>query len=328
LHQNTRPVWTSFFICCALLLLTGCGRQPEIEVGKQTIERDTTWSGIILVSGDVYVPPGVTLTIAPGTVVKFKRIDKGSDRNLFLADSPYYPEAELIIRGRLLAKGTRDKWVVFTSAEREARPADWGAINFLGSAGSVIEYAKILCAYNGIHAHGSSITVDHCEIVNNGVGISIKKEEETKDAAWFGKQSDLVITNCLITRNKGGIGFRNSKAIIRNNEITDNKFFGIWPKEECEAIISHNRISGNLKGIYLFQVRGVTIEYNNIFDNREYNLAIAEAQDYPLVARNNWFDTTNPQKIDELIFDRKDDPGVAEIVYMPFLEQPVQLEKR
>jgi parallel beta-helix repeat protein len=161
------------------------------------------------------------------------------------------------------------------------------------------------------------------------VAISAKKEEETPDAAWFGKSSDLVITNCLISKNKGGIGFRNSKAVIKNNEISENKFFGVWPKEHCEgSTITHNQINGNMKGIYFYQVQGVVIENNNIYDNREYNLAVAEAQDFPIDARNNWFDSKNPQRIDESIFDRKDDADVAEIRYIPFLDQPVELEKR
>ena len=51
------------------------------KIGKITLEQDTVWSGSLLISGDVYVPPGVTLTIRPGTVVKFERIDETSGQN-------------------------------------------------------------------------------------------------------------------------------------------------------------------------------------------------------------------------------------------------------
>ena len=203
------------FVCAALVFfLTGCQKKQVLEVSKLTISEDTTWSGNILVAGDVYVEPGVTLTIAPGTIVKFKRIDETSDQNLFDIDSPYYPQAELIIRGRLIAKGTDKKKIIFTSAEIDARPADWGAVNFLGTDGSIIEYSKFMFAYNGVHAHGSSLQISHSEFVKNGVGVSFKSEEETLGVEWFGKRSSVTITSSVFTRNKGGIGFRNSDAVI------------------------------------------------------------------------------------------------------------------
>lgn len=327
MHLNIRPDLIKIFSLLLFLALSGCQQSQITELARQTIDKDATWSGDIIVGGDIYVPPGVTLTVAPGTVVKFRKIDEKSDQNLFGIDSPYYPEAELIIRGRLIARGTPDKQIVFTSAEMTPRPADWGALNFLGSEGNELEYVKIYCAYNGVHAHGSSVVVNNSEFARNGVGISFKKEEETPEVPWYGKSSDLKITNNTFTMNKGGIGFRNSTAEILHNEIRDNKFFGIWPKEECNGVIRYNEITENVKGIYLYQARGIQLDHNNIYNNRSYDIAIAEAQDFPLNAENNWFGTTDAQKIAEMIFDRNDDPELAEIDFQPFLTQPVDWKK-
>jgi parallel beta-helix repeat protein len=323
LRLNIKPAWIKTFLLAALLLSAGCQKPQVTELAKQTINADTTWSGTVVISGDIYIPPEVTLTIAPGTIIKFKKIDENSDQNLFHTDSPYYPEAELIIRGRLIAKGTPEKQIVFTSAEMTPNPADWGAINFLGSEGNVVEYAKIYCAYNGIHAHGSSVRVANCEFARNGVGISFKKEEEAPDAPWFGKPSDLQIVNSVFSKNKGGIGCRNSTADIQHNEIRENKFFGIWPKEDCPARIMFNEITDNDRGIYLYQVKGMVLENNNIYNNRSYEIAVAEAQDFPVNAANNWFGTTDPAKIAEKLFDKNDDPEVAEIQIHPLLTKPV-----
>jgi len=313
------------FICTALVVITvGCQKQQVVEVSKSTIAKDTEWSGIVLVKGDVYVEPGVTLTIAPGTIVKFKRIDEKSDQNLFDIDSPYYPQAELIIRGKLLAKGLAKEKITFTSAEMDPRPADWGAINFLGSDDNIIEHCKFTFAYNGIHAHGSSARIAHSEFVKNGVGVSFKSEEETLGVEWFGKRSSLVITDNYFARNKGGIGFRNSDAVITHNEIIDNKFFGIFPKEDVKAEISKNEITGNKKGIYLYQAKGLKLTNNNIYDNADYNISVAEAQDYDINAQGNWFGTANRDKIDEMIFDRNDDPEIGRVQYEPFLDQQVK----
>lgn len=324
MHPNTRPDLIKILLFAALLFLAGCHKSEITELSKQTLSKDTTWSGTVILAGDVYVPPGTTLTILPGTVVKFKKIDEKSDQNMFGIDSPYYPEAELIIRGRLIADGTPDKQIVFTSAEMTPRPADWGAINFLGSEeDNRLQYVKIYCAYNGIHAHGSVVEVSRSEFARNGVGISFKKEEETPDAPWFGKPSRLKISYCVFSGNKGGIGFRNSFAVITHNEIRENKFFGIWPKEDSKARVMFNEITENVKGVYLYQARGLVLEQNNIYNNRSYDIAIAEAQDFPIKAPNNWFGTTDRAKIEEMIFDRHDDPEVAEIEIDPILDHPV-----
>lgn len=307
--------------------LSGCGEKPQVvALGKQTLEKDTTWQGTVQVNGDIDVPPGVTLTVLPGTTVKFARIDEKSDQNMYGVDSPYYPQAEIIVRGRIIARGTPEKTIVFTSGEINARPADWGAINLLGSEGNVIEYCKILFAYNGVHAHGASAAVNHNEFAKNGVGISCKKEEETPSAPWFGKMSDMQITYNRFLNNKGGIGFRNSKTVISHNLIQDNKFFGVFPKDDVQAEISYNEITGNKKGVYLFQVKGARIHHNNIYDNIDYNVAVAEAQDYDVDARENWFGTTDLAKIEASIFDKQDDPEMGMIIIDPLLSKQVQWE--
>ena len=90
MHQNIKLDWINIFLIVLLLLgAAGCHKSQEIELSKQTIDKDTTWSGNIIIGGDIYIPPGVTLTIAPGTIIKFKKIDEKSDQNLFDTDSPY-----------------------------------------------------------------------------------------------------------------------------------------------------------------------------------------------------------------------------------------------
>nr|MBF0222383.1 right-handed parallel beta-helix repeat-containing protein [Desulfobulbaceae bacterium] len=319
--------YLAVLITVVSLALTGCEqKQQVVELGMSTLEKDTTWEGTVIINGDVYVPPGVTLTIKPGTTVKFKRIDETSDQNMFGIVSPYYPEAELIIRGKIIAKGTSKEAIVFTSKEIDARPKDWGAVNLLGSEGNIFDYCKMLFAYNGIHGHGAEAVITNSEFAKNGVGVSFKMEEETLDAPWFGKISVMKITHSKFFNNKGAIGLRNSKGEISHNLIEDNKFFGIFPKEKAEATISYNQITGNKKGIYLYQAQKVIIEHNNIYDNVDYNVAVAEAQDFEVIIPNNWFGTINEKNIDEKIFDKKDDGDLGEVLYKPFLKKRVAWE--
>jgi parallel beta-helix repeat protein len=315
-------------LLAVLALLTARRWGAIREVGKETLARDTTWSGDVIVTGDVHVPEGVTLTIAPGTKVRFRKLDEGSDRNLFGIESPYYPQAEIVVTGRLLAKGTADRPILFTSAEGKPQPGDWGTLNFLGSRGNVVEHCRFEFAYNGIHAHGGQVTIADSSFRRCAVAISVKKEEEAKGTPGFGIPSDITVTGNLIEENKGGVNVRLSRAVITGNTIRDNKFFGIWLKEQCQGEISRNTITGNQKGIYFYRAGGVIITANNIYDNLDYNLAIADDQPTDIMAAGNWFGTVERARIEALLFDQRTDPAIGRIIVEPFLSAPVRAAGR
>jgi hypothetical protein len=72
--------------------------------------------------GVVYVVDGATLTIEPGVIIKGDKWSKGT----------------LVIErgGKLIAAGTQEKPIVFTSAQAKGsrKPGDWGGIILLGKA--------------------------------------------------------------------------------------------------------------------------------------------------------------------------------------------------
>lgn len=86
------------------------------------ITANTTWSAKnqYLLKGFVYVQPGVTLTIEPGTVIKG---DQASKASLFIL-----PGAKII------ADGTKAKPIIFTSNQAigSRRAGDWGGVVILG----------------------------------------------------------------------------------------------------------------------------------------------------------------------------------------------------
>ncbi|MRS63687.1 T9SS C-terminal target domain-containing protein [Larkinella terrae] len=88
------------------------------------ITTNTTWAAKnqYLLKGFVYVQPGVTLTIEPGTVIKG---DQASKASLFIL-----PGAKII------ADGTKAKPIVFTSNQAigSRRAGDWGGVVILGKA--------------------------------------------------------------------------------------------------------------------------------------------------------------------------------------------------
>ncbi|MBL7774560.1 MAG: T9SS C-terminal target domain-containing protein, partial [Saprospiraceae bacterium] len=115
-----------------LALLAGFGLQVSAQIvnvsgdisSNQTWTKDKTY----LLNGFVYVTNGAKLTIEPGTVIKGDKTSKGS---------------LIITRGaQILANGTANEPIVFTSNESSPTYGDWGGLIILG-------YAPTNQVYNG-----------------------------------------------------------------------------------------------------------------------------------------------------------------------------------
>ena len=296
------------------------GELKEKEFGLYNILEDTVWSGNIRVTGDVFVKEGATLTILPGTVVKFDtiepKLEETGGRNMLGLDSPYFPGAELIVRGRIIAVGTKDQPITFTSSDRAAKPGSWGAINLLGSNGNVIEYCRVYYAYNGIHNHSSTAVVLNNVFSSNGTALSFKKAD-------FNHPCWMFIEHNMVVGNKSGISLRNSIANIAFNDIRDNEFYGIWVREGTDSRIAFNDITGNGKGIYLYLAPPTKISYNNIYGNREYNIAMAENNPEGVDASNNWWGTTDAAAIAKTFFDKTADETLGKVSFEPITRHEI-----
>lgn len=95
----------------------GNGDQEFVFKGTQTLKK-----GTYLLKGWVYIADGSELTIEPGTVIKGDKQTKAS----------------LIVErgGKLIAEGTADEPIVFTSEQPAGsrKPGDWGGIILCGKA--------------------------------------------------------------------------------------------------------------------------------------------------------------------------------------------------
>lgn len=130
------------------------------------LREDTTWSGRVVVYGDVLVPEGVTLTIEPGTSVYFSYTESSKIEPMFLS-----METELLVRGTLLCNGTKESYVTFTPAPegedlKKPERGDWGGIIFDGgeSSNSVVRGARVVMADTAFSFFYSSPEVAGCVV--------------------------------------------------------------------------------------------------------------------------------------------------------------------
>ncbi|MCK5438217.1 MAG: right-handed parallel beta-helix repeat-containing protein, partial [Desulfobulbaceae bacterium] len=293
--------------------LAGPASGEALIVEKGIIKSDTVWEKEVVIKGDVEIAQGATLIVMPGTVVRFVKIDANGPADNNQNKEHHFPRAELIVRGRILAQGTRERMISFTSAEDSPRPADWGAINLLNTTGNVLEFCEVSHANMGLHCHGGQVTVTNCYFHDNGVAMGQKNVKE------FETKSVVSILYNRITGNGGGILFgKGTSPTIIHNEIRNNKFFGIYGKKAGAANVRYNNTVRNGKGVILFAVKGFRLRENNISDNKEYNISLLEGQIWDVDARNNWWGTTDEKQIKNLIWDKDEDDSLGKLDFSDF----------
>lgn len=95
----------------------GNGEQEFVFTGKQTLKK-----GTYLLKGWVYIANGAELTISAGTIIKGDKDTKAA----LIAERG----------GKLIAQGTADSPIVFTSEQPKGsrKPGDWGGVILCGKA--------------------------------------------------------------------------------------------------------------------------------------------------------------------------------------------------
>ena len=302
----------------ATFLSLQAGLAKEHVVEKGVIEKDTIWSGDILIKGDVEVAKEATLVIMPGTTVRFARIEPFGPEKRYTDKDNHFSRAEIFVLGKLYAQGTKEKKIVFTSAEKEPAPGDWGAINFNGSVDNLLEYCELMYAQTAIHCHASQVAVLNNTLKYNGTAIGSKNLPDVP------VRCSMPVLYNLVTENGGGIIVGGGTASpVAHNEISGNKFFGVYVKKGGRAAIRFNNISKNGKGVIFYATKETLLRDNNIADNENYNISMLEGQPDDIVARNNWWGTTDEKKIQDKVMDKGRDETLGKVDLSDFYTSAV-----
>lgn len=249
-------VWFTYF----LLLILNISTVFATDVGG-AIDTDTNWTlsnSPYRVIQSIKIREGVTLTIEPGVRIEFTQ---GVNDNQF----------NLTVDGQLIAQGTEEKRIVFTSSLLEPQAGDWNYILFSDTAdgavydnndtyhsGSILEYVTIEFAgansnYGAIHlVNGVAPYINHGIIQYN------------KSSAMHYKAEKMIIDNTLFAHNfvvnhGGGIYFLNeyssaSALIVNNSVFNDNeavKGGGIYyhnRSSSASLTLNNSRFSNNSSG--------------------------------------------------------------------------------
>lgn len=275
-----------------------CGAQWVFSATTSgVLKGDETWEGVVIVTGDVIVPEGVTLRIRPNALIRFaaNRDDQQGGYDI--------GKCELIIEGVLKAEGQEKYEIRFTSssftmpgqeAKSVAQPqaSDWYGIVFKkgNHDKSILSYSVVEYAYDGITCINASPRIFRNRVEGN---------------YWNGILCDVM-----------------SAPKINNNQILNNGYAGLNCKIGSSPSLSSNEITGNRYGVLVQDVSqpvigdtrlGENSGKNAIYGNLEYNL-YNHTKNVIYAQRNDWGDNTNA---DKTIRDDDENQKYGLVVYTP-----------
>jgi len=260
------------------------------------ISSDTIWQGEIHVSGVISVKRGATLTVRPGTIVKFKRLDR---------DNNDVGDGEIMVEGRLIAKGTDDKKILFTSAEKNPARKDWSFVQFISSdSGNEIENCQFEYAYAGVMIHYANVSIRNSLFKNNRRGLHFTS-------------TDMPVDHCSFVDNEIGIYFVRFDGAVRftNNEISSNEIGVKFVKQHINLVDFERLKQGSEPPLFAG---------NNIYNNSKYNFSLGLDQFLDINVAGNWWGTKERKAIVDSIYDHDSDPTLGRIIFEPYLLEPVK----
>ena len=226
-----------------LLPVFAAGAAEPLFLDKAYITEDTTWSGTVILRGQNVVRRGVTLTILPGTVVKFAWIDEDGDN---------IGDGELTVEGRFIAKGTKEQPILFTSAKETPAPKDWTFVQISVSRDSLVEHCIFEYAFSGLQVHYSTAHIRQNLFRYNFEGIRFST-------------TDINIEHNDIIENYYGIRCEanGSRTTITKNRFLKNDyaFFPVRKTWETVRVFDNNFEESKVYHVYLGQTQDRDLDF-------------------------------------------------------------------
>lgn len=271
-----KPRLFQFFVLLLSTFLLSDPALAQTEISGP-ISTDTTWSDPVYhVTGNISVDAGVTLTIVPGTVIKFP------------CTNPSAFGSPLEINGTLNATGTELSRIFFTDirddsvggdsngdgAATSPEPGCWRGIDILDGGSAVLDYVEV--RYGGQYK-GYYYNSRNANIYKTGTGSLTLTHSIVRDSSRHGVYVSTTSTALAIEDNT-----------IENNG-SDGSFHGLYLVDASEAIsIARNYIATNTDNGLLAESSSLSIADNEIDANGGNGVQISDSD--PAITGNQLHD--------------------------------------
>jgi len=273
-----------------------------------TISEDTTWAKAdspFVVTGDIIVAESFTLTIEAGVKVTFNEGKK------------------LEVAGLLVAQGTSQNPIYFTSTKETPSAGAWKGIFFLDSSsdaqfdgenyqsGSIIEYCVVEYAEKGISVNSASPYISRNFIRNNILGFNL-----VSDAASIITGNEIYDNSGGGEDHTGGMNILAASPTIKLNTFRNNsgsKASAITYYGAGELVIENCHFKDNLSpggGTIKCLAGNLHISGSNFVNNTDYALYNKSQADSN--AKGCYWGT---QEIAAIIYDGSDDSQYGIVDY-------------
>jgi len=207
------------------------------------LTRDEIWSGQIHVTQTVFVPGEVTLTIEPGTTVKFQhyRGYRKGRVGLFVGE------------GTLKAIGTPKKQIWFTSDADEPINGDWAGIGLFNTKNSSFDYVIVEFGGIGIEQFDSEVTISNSIIRwNNSEGLYAERSKPIfKNNILYGNgnheialeqyNKDVQILHNFFKGGHFGVHFEKTTGYLEGNYFKNYSHLAITAGMESNITVVRNK---------------------------------------------------------------------------------------
>ncbi|MCK5734616.1 MAG: right-handed parallel beta-helix repeat-containing protein, partial [Candidatus Latescibacteria bacterium] len=219
--------------------------EPQLQKGaEQTVSGRWTAAGSpYLIEENLIVAAGDSLIIEPGVTIRFSGLH------------------QVKIQGVLLADGTEEAGIVFTSARSEPASGDWWGILFDGpKARGRLRYVTLRFMSIGVDAKKSGpVTVTQCEI----------SDAKFAGIRWAQTAQGGALRDSRIFRSHVGVMCKaGASPALVGNIVMDNAYVGILCEEGASPSIEGNTLVRNrTSGIACFAGSDPTISKTLIVRN-------------------------------------------------------------
>jgi hypothetical protein len=243
---------------------------PSLVYQDQTLSEDTTWRGDVQVEGAVTVAPQATLSIEPGTVIRFRR------------KTPQAPL--LLVQGRIVAAGTKEAPIVFASSFAAPAPADWQGIMIIGSQKkNLLENCRIEGAQTGLDALFSSVTTKNLRVERSATGLRFQDTLVSAEAGGVFdcdlglslSDSEANLRNLSVEGNRQGVSAKQSSVYLFEADLTGNN--AAFAGEGCRVKLQGGVVQSNGSGVRLSGCEG-SITGVTLTKNMEYGVSLTASR--------------------------------------------------
>lgn len=238
---------------------------PELLYRDAILTEDTAWRGEVFVEGSLTVAPQTTLTLEPGTVVRFRRTVAGEGAGPLL-----------LVQGRLVVRGSAEAPVRFTSSFPDPRAGEWQGIVFLGSEKkNLLEQCRVEGAVVGIDTSFSTVTLKDVSLVACGTGARFQDSIVTVSGGGSsGCTVGMELLECesdirgiTVRGNRLGLTVRGGSLFLEGASVTDNGEAGFMAAAS-RLSIERSLFQRSVAGLLLTDCEG-TVTAGRIADNRQ-----------------------------------------------------------